>query len=87
MFLCQIWTWLKGVGPRIAGLASQRAGLLDWLADLIKDIFVAIIAHSIVWQYITANCKRHLLTGRITQTFQEHTIARKKCQKSSLDNY
>ena len=39
-FLNQIWTLLKGVGLRMAGLASQRAGLLDCLAEAVKDNFV-----------------------------------------------
>ncbi len=34
-FLNQIWTLLKGVGPRLAGLASQIGGLLDWLAEAV----------------------------------------------------
>jgi len=34
----------------MVGLASLIDGLLDWLADLIKGIFVAVIAHSIVRQ-------------------------------------
>jgi len=34
-FLNQLWTLLKGVGLRIAGLASRIGGLLDWLADLV----------------------------------------------------
>ena len=35
----QIWTFLKGVGHRMAGLRSYNAGLIDWLADLIFDNF------------------------------------------------
>ena len=36
----QIWTFLKGVGHRMAGLRSYNAVLLDWLADLMGgDIF------------------------------------------------
>ena len=27
---------VKGVGPRMAGLASRIDGLLDWLVDLIE---------------------------------------------------
>ena len=42
--------FVEGVGLRMAGLASLIDGLLDWLADLIKGIFVAVIAHSIVRQ-------------------------------------
>ena len=49
-FLNQIWTLLKGVGLRMVGLPSWIGGVLDWLADLIKGIFVAVIAHSIVRQ-------------------------------------
>ena len=32
-FLNQLWSLLKGVRLRMAGLASQIGGLLDWLAD------------------------------------------------------
>ena len=38
-FLCQIWTLLKGVGRRMAGLASSIVGLLDWLADEFAYLF------------------------------------------------
>ena len=35
---------VKGVGPRMAGLASQRAGLLDWLAETVRWSFVGIFS-------------------------------------------
>ena len=49
-FLNQIWTLLKGVRHRVAGLASLIDGLLDWVAEAVGWSFVAVIAHSIVWQ-------------------------------------
>ena len=42
-FLNQLWTLLKGVGLRIAGLASRIGGLLDWLAEAVGS--------DIVWDY------------------------------------
>ena len=39
-FLNQLWTLLKGVGLRIAGLASRIGGLLDWLAEGMRFNFI-----------------------------------------------
>ncbi len=39
-FLCQLWALLKGWGLEWPGLASRIGGLLDWLAEAVKDNFV-----------------------------------------------
>ena len=56
-FLCQIWTLLKGVGPRLAGVASQRAGLLDWLAGSVRIRKHRLLRYRKTYDYLMSSDK------------------------------